>query len=523
MKSISKMFKALLGGVVLLLVLTLAGQAAAQGWTELFPTGGPPAGRLEASAEYDPGTNRMILFAGEDNVGNCGTSCLFNDVWVLEHANGLGGTPTWTQLAPTGTLPSVRTSSKGFYDQNSNRMTVFGGRNSVGSCGAAIADLWVLENANGVGTPNWIQLTPVGGPGARSSHSVSYDSANNRMIMFAGGGACGPFFNDVWVLEHANGLGGTPTWTQLAPTGSLPPTPTNYGVVYDQPNNRLIVFTETNPHQLWILEHANGLGGTPTWSQVAFTGTNSVFGARFSYDPATNEMFQFGGFNLTGTRVNDVYVLDNANGLAGTPDWQQLSPAPDPVNGLPTPRSNHTQVYDAASRRMTIFGGTQFNLGNGDDFNDVWVLTDANGIVTVPFDGFDAKVEIELGPLANDDEFEVKATFTLGAGSNGIDPLTEDVSFQVGTFSATIPAGSFHFKPAKPGKHGKPGKPAYFTFEGIIDGVALEAKITPLGGNGFEFKAEGDGADLTGTTNPVSLGLTIGDDGGSVMVTAEFE
>jgi CSLREA domain-containing protein len=145
------------------------------------------------------------------------------------------------------------------------------------------------------------------------------------------------------------------------------------------------------------------------------------------------------------------------------------------------------------------------------------------GVAIAPFAAFAAKVEIELGPLANDDEFEVKATFTLGAGSDGIDPLTEDVSFQVGTFSATIPAGSFHFKPAKPGKHGKPGKPAHFKFEGVINGVLLEAKITPLGNGNFEFKAEGKGAELSGTINPVTLKLTVGDDGGSTTVTAEFE
>lgn len=141
----------------------------------------------------------------------------------------------------------------------------------------------------------------------------------------------------------------------------------------------------------------------------------------------------------------------------------------------------------------------------------------------IPFAAFDAKVEITLGPLANDDSFEVKSTFTLGTGSDGIDPLTEDVSFQVGTFSTTIPAGSFKFHPANSGKGKGKGAPARWTFEGVIDGVELEAKITDLGGGSFEFKAEGESADLTGTVNPVTVTLTIGDDGGSTTVEAEFE
>ena len=106
----------------------------------------------------------------------------------------------------------------------------------------------------------------------------------------------------------------------------------------------------------------------------------------------------------------------------------------------------------------------------------------------------------------------MKATFTLGTSSNGIDPLTEDVSLQVGTFSTTIPAGSF-----------KKDKKGRFTFEGTINSVKLEVQITPLGGNAFEFKAEGEHTNLHGIANPVTVNLTIGNDGGITLVTAKFE
>jgi hypothetical protein len=124
----------------------------------------------------------------------------------------------------------------------------------------------------------------------------------------------------------------------------------------------------------------------------------------------------------------------------------------------------------------------------------------------VPFAAFNAKVEIE------GDQFEVKGSFTLGAGSNGINPPAEDVTLQIGTFSITIPAGSF--------RQDKKGR---FTFEGTINGVALEFVIQPLGGNSFQFEAEGRGANFTGTMNPVTVTLTIGDDSGSTTVIAEFD
>jgi hypothetical protein len=125
----------------------------------------------------------------------------------------------------------------------------------------------------------------------------------------------------------------------------------------------------------------------------------------------------------------------------------------------------------------------------------------------VPFDAFSAKVGIE------DDRppgFDVTGRFTLGAASRGIKPPTEPVTLQVGTFSTTIPAGSFKRK-----KNGS------FQFEGTINGVNLNVKIEPLGDNSFRIRAQGQGVDLAGLANPVTVALTIGNDGGTTTVTLE--
>jgi len=105
----------------------------------------------------------------------------------------------------------------------------------------------------------------------------------------------------------------------------------------------------------------------------------------------------------------------------------------------------------------------------------------------------------------------VKGTFTLGAGSNGINPLTEDVTLEVGAFTATIPAGSFR-------RHGH----GTFKFEGVAGGARLEVKIQARGGNRFEFKAEGKGAQV-GTATPVTVRLAIGDDAGSTVARVKAD
>ena len=130
----------------------------------------------------------------------------------------------------------------------------------------------------------------------------------------------------------------------------------------------------------------------------------------------------------------------------------------------------------------------------------------------VPFAAFRAKAEIDLHHRPHEDEFEMTAIFTLGPNNNGIAPLTEALIVQVGSFSTAIPAGSFKRNKGR------------FTFEGVINGVKLEAVLRSLIlGNDYEFKVEGKGADFTGRKNPVTVGLTIGTDSGSKPIKANFE
>lgn len=182
------------------------------------------------------------------------------------------------------------------------------------------------------------------------------------------------------------------------------------------------------------------------------------------------------------------------------------------TNNDPANVAQPVTVTISAASLPASTGVAFFAWGMGTEGGGVSFWQEVHGRVergVLPFTSLAAGAEIALT------EFEVKALFTLRDGSNGIDPLTEDVSFQVGTFSTTIPAGSFVLNNS--------GPLGEFKFKGVIAGVELKVKIMPLGDGSFEFKAEGEGADLTGTVNPVTLGLTIGDDGGSTTVTAEFE
>ena len=348
---------------VAMLVFGVNRPASAQEWTELLPSGTPPTPRYQPRAVYDAATNRMLVFGG-------GASPNSNQTWAL----ALGSLPQWTLVATSGPTPAPRVGPTSVYDSANSRMIVFGG--GLGATSPCANDVWVLANANGVsGTPTWSQLSPSGGaPAPRWVSSAVYDPATNRMIIFGGNSCFSPFYNDVWVLTNANGLGGTPTWSQLSPTGPLP-NPTGYHTaVYDAASNRMIVFgvhySGVVSSEVWVLSNANGLGGTPAWTLLSTPAP--VIPGRINhaavYDAGQNQMTVFGGWAGPSIgSVNDTWVLSNANGLAGTPTWSQLNPS----GPLPGPKEGMASAYDPASRTMIVFGGIEVCCGT----NTTWALS----------------------------------------------------------------------------------------------------------------------------------------------------
>ena len=104
----------------------------------------------------------MIMFAGAS--AYCGTvSPNFNDVWLLNRANGWG-LPAWTNLIPNNAAgsPPVRRGHTAVYDDTHDRMIIYGG-DAVNCSSAKLSDVWVPTNATGTwGTPKWEKLPPAG-------------------------------------------------------------------------------------------------------------------------------------------------------------------------------------------------------------------------------------------------------------------------------------------------------------------------------------------------------------------------
>jgi hypothetical protein len=300
--------------------------------------------------------------------------CIANTVSMREGAigilNGKVAPPTWLELAPAGFLPVARYGQSAIMDSAHDVMTVFGGSHWT----TGLNDTQVLVGADGKqGTPRWYQLATVGAPPVGSYSNGMYDPANNRMIIY--GGATGM---DVWVLTNPNAHTATqPTWTQLktsATVENMPSVLTGYEqCTYDPIRNVMMAYDSTAG--VWVLTHANGLGGTPTWTMLNPSGAGPSGRSAFTavYDPTSNRMIVFGGQG-GGVEFNDMWALTNANGQSGAPAWIKLTTG---TATKPAPRSGHTAVYDPTNDAMTIFSG----IGQP---ADTWTATHASGVTHAP-------------------------------------------------------------------------------------------------------------------------------------------
>ena len=148
------------------------------------------------------------------------------------------------------------------------------------------------------------------------------------------------------------------------------------------------------------------------------------------------------------------------------------------------------------------------------------------------FASFTARVEITRSHAIKKnggDSFEVEGRGVLNAASNGLAPKVENVTVSLGAFSLTIPAGSFVKKADKDDDHGKRDRDdrddriTTYHFKGVIAGVSLSAEIELGPRHTFRFEFEGQHASFGLVSNPVTVGLAIGDDVGQVVVKADID
>lgn len=327
------------------------------------------------------------------------------------------GTPTatsmvtdaWRQLTPAGPVPPERESHTAVWEPGSGEILVFGG---VASSGNFLNDLWAYRAAlNGwtqltpAGTPpairhrpsavwdpgnaqllvfggatprmsandlwsyrpsanTWTQLSPTGTlPPGRWAHTAVWDPGNAQMLVF-GGWTGQMVLTDLWSFRPASNA-----WTELAPAAPLPPARGWQGAAWDTANARMLVFGGSNNltlfNDLWAYRPESN-----TWSELTPPGTLPVISdwPTAVWDPGNGQMLVFGGWTLSpppnGTVLDHLWAYRPAANA-----WTQL-----PSTGLmPPARWAHAAVWDSGNAQMYVFGGCASFYPCTSNLNDLWV------------------------------------------------------------------------------------------------------------------------------------------------------
>jgi N-acetylneuraminic acid mutarotase len=278
-------------------------------WTELDPSGTLPAGRNSHSMAYDSSDGLVIMFGG----GNASAPLLFNDTWAYDPIAN-----SWTELNPSGTLPPVRGGQAMAYDALTQQLMMFGGFDQPSTGLVVFNDTWVYDPA----ANTWTNLNPSGTvPSARAAPVLAYDPATHRVIMFGGvddSDTPRKVFNDTWAYDPAAN-----TWTELYPAGDVPPARFEFAMAYDSSNGLMIMFGGASEDRgdlrdTWAYDPIAN-----SWAELNPLGTlpTARYGHSMAYDSSGDRVIMFGGATEDRPDLSDTWEYDSV-----TNTWTELRP-----------------------------------------------------------------------------------------------------------------------------------------------------------------------------------------------------
>lgn len=267
---------------------------------------------------------------------------------------------TWTNLTPNPAPPRWRHAMA--YDSVRHRLVLFGGRSGIYDSTPS-NETWEWDGTT------WTRVLTLVNPPARSLHTMAYDSARQRVVMFGGAGATA-MLGDTWEWDGS-------TWTQPITPMAPAPTPTDTAHMAYDPVRKVMVLagestweydgttwnkrSDTGPAPLSFTDlvyagaagvmliggHQNFFWDGSTWTAVSFAAQvpwtgGPVFAA---HDDVNDRVLAVG---YPGSDRDGLGVWEWANG-----DWVRRQPTQ--AGG---PRELHVDVaFDRDRGVLTLFGG----------------------------------------------------------------------------------------------------------------------------------------------------------------------
>jgi len=180
-------------------------------------SGAAPSPRASIGFAYDSESDRMILFGGENGTTK------FNDTWAYDLESN-----TWEKMNPA-VVPGARMLSAMAYDEESDRVILFGGREDGPD---KIANTWAYD----YNTDSWQELSPSTQPPWLRAHDMTYDNESDTIVLYGGSNIDDLAQGDTWLFDY-----NTVTWTKASPYESPSPR-LRENLVYDYESDITISF-----------------------------------------------------------------------------------------------------------------------------------------------------------------------------------------------------------------------------------------------------------------------------------------
>jgi hypothetical protein len=219
-------------------------------WEKTNPAKEPPTFNFWYALAHDSQSDRTIVHGGyfEDD-----------ETWAYDHQ-----TNAWTEMTPAAS-PEGRWGHAMAYDAESDRIIMWGGheREPVDLMSDEEHEtIWAYDYE----TNTWMALESKDGPSYRHGHTMVYHPGTDRIILFGGHHAGDVYFSDeTWAYDYNSS-----TWTQLDPA-NYPSGRRFHSMVYDEAADKMVLFggiagtwlKEEINDELWIFDPV-----AEEWSQV---------------------------------------------------------------------------------------------------------------------------------------------------------------------------------------------------------------------------------------------------------------
>jgi N-acetylneuraminic acid mutarotase len=214
-------------------------------WSECTQEISPP-GRMSHAMVYDNKNDKVIVFSGYGSSGP--NEC---DIWTYDYP-----TNTWQEMSPIES-PQARYGAGFVYDEADERMLLFGGNDNP-SGSTYLSDTWRYDYA----TDTWNELESTSHPQALKWSCMTYDSINQKAILFGGGSAAFQTTNETWIYDSI-----TNEWVNRNPD-DVPPSREAFGFAYDSTNEKGILFGGINGNREFLNDTWAYNYNSNTWEKM---------------------------------------------------------------------------------------------------------------------------------------------------------------------------------------------------------------------------------------------------------------